>query len=361
MKKYEFLDELCRALRFCPSAEEAQRTVNFYSEAIDDRMEDGMSEEEAVAAMGSVEDIVRELKTTWQREDSAPAGETVRPGTVRRDFSPLTVRRIEVLDTSGHISILPSPDGDIHIEYTATELWRYDITGESDLSVRRVKNGRWGKSLTLGLFGREFTLPIPNFNGAFTSGLALRLLLPAGAAPAVSVNSASGDVECRNVSPARLNVKLASGGVTLAYARMEGPLSVITISGDVDLTEVSAPEISVSTVSGDIDIEDLNAAELDLKTVSGDTDAGHVAVTQRLTAGTVSGDLELHLTVPCERAGVDSVSGDVDLSLAGSDTLYTMTTKTNTGNVEISGHRYAGPNQVRVKTMSGDISVSFNG
>lgn len=361
MTKSEFLDELCRALRFCPSAEEVQRTVNFYSEAIDDRMEDGMSEEEAVAAMGSIEDIVRELKSTWQKEEnSAPTGESVRPGKVKRVFSPGDINRIEVLDTSGHISVLPSPDGDIHIEYTATDTWRYDISGEGALTVRRVKNGQWGKSFTLGLFGREFTVPIPNFNGAFSNELDLKLLLPAGAAPAVSVNSASGDVECRSVSPAQLYVKLASGGVTLAYTRVEGKLSVITVSGDVDLTEVSAPEASVSTVSGDIDMEDLNAAELDLKTVSGDIDAGNIAVTKRLTAGSVSGDLALALTVPCERLGIDSVSGDVELDLAGSDALYTVTTKTNTGDVQISGQPYTGPDQVRIKTMSGDITVSFD-
>ncbi len=359
MTKSEFLDELCRALRFCPSAEEVQRTVNFYAEAIDDRMEDGMSEEEAVAAMGSVEDIVRELKSTWQKEeDSAPAGESVRPGKVTRVFSPDSVSRIEVFDTSGSIDILPSPDGQIHIEYTASDTWRYDITGESVVTVRRVKNGEWGKTLTLGLFGRDFTVPIPNFNGAFKE-LYLRLLLPASGGPAVNVNSVSGDVECRNVSPAQLYVKLASGDVTLAYARMEGKLSVITVSGDVDLTEVSAPEAAVSTVSGGVDIEDLNAAELDLKTVSGDIDAGAIAATRRLTAGSVSGDIDLALTVPCERLGIDSVSGDVELALPGSDTLYTLTTKTNTGDVEISGHRCAGPNQVRVKTMSGDITVSF--
>lgn len=359
MKKSEFLDELCRALRFCPSAEEVQRTVNFYSEAIDDRMEDGMSEEEAVAAMGSVEDIVWELKSTWQKEDSAPAGESVRPGKVKRVLSPDTVTRIEVFDTSGSIDILPSPDGQIHIEYTASDTWRYDITGESVVTVRRVKNGEWGKTLTLGLFGRDFTVPIPNFNGAFKE-LYLKLLLPASGGPAVSVNSVSGDVECRSVSPAQLYVKLASGGMTMAYARVEEKLSVITVSGDVDLTEVSAPEAAVSTVSGDVDIEELSAAELDLKTVSGDIDAGNIAVTKRLTAGSVSGDLALALTVPCERLGIDSVSGDVELDLAGSDALYTVTTKTNTGDVQISGQPYIGPDQVRIKTMSGDITVSFD-
>lgn len=360
MTKAEFLDKLCEGLRFQSDADEIQKTVNFYSEAIDDRMEEGMTEEEAVAAMGSIDDIVGELKSTWRGEDGTAAGESVRPGKVKRVFSPGDVTRIDVLDTSGHISVLPSPDSDIHIEYTATEMWRYDITGEGTLTVRRVKNGQWGKSLTLILCGKEFTVPIPNFNGAFSNELNLKLLLPVGAAPSVSVNSASGDVECRNISPAELFVKLASGDVTLANTETAGKLSVITVSGSVDFTDVSAPEIGVSTVSGEIDIEGLNTAALSLKTVSGDTDAENIAVTKRLTAGSVSGEITLDLSVPCERVGVDSVSGDVELELPGSDSLYTVVTRTNSGDASVSGQAFEGPNMVRVKTMSGDISVDFH-
>ena len=56
MTKNEFLSELCRALGSVPENDLFER-VNFYSEMIDDRIEEGMTEEEAVAAMGSVEEI----------------------------------------------------------------------------------------------------------------------------------------------------------------------------------------------------------------------------------------------------------------------------------------------------------------
>lgn len=43
------------------SAEERAQALEFCAEGIDDRMEDGRSEEEAVAALGSVEDVARDL------------------------------------------------------------------------------------------------------------------------------------------------------------------------------------------------------------------------------------------------------------------------------------------------------------
>lgn len=60
MNKADFLSSLAAGLSGL-SAREAQMSLDFYSEMIDDRMEDGMSEAEAVAALGTVEDIVREI------------------------------------------------------------------------------------------------------------------------------------------------------------------------------------------------------------------------------------------------------------------------------------------------------------
>ena len=52
MTRDEFLDRLGELLA-CLPAEQVEETKQFYAEAIADRMEDGMSEERAVAAMGA--------------------------------------------------------------------------------------------------------------------------------------------------------------------------------------------------------------------------------------------------------------------------------------------------------------------
>ncbi|MBQ8836410.1 MAG: DUF1700 domain-containing protein [Clostridia bacterium] len=64
MKKNDFLDELRVRLAGLSEAD-MKESIEYYSEAIDDRMEDGLSEEEAVAAIGSpaeiAGDILREM------------------------------------------------------------------------------------------------------------------------------------------------------------------------------------------------------------------------------------------------------------------------------------------------------------
>ena len=56
MRKNEFINEIRGALRGYPH-NEVENSIEFYSEIIEDRMENGMSEEEAVASLGDLDRI----------------------------------------------------------------------------------------------------------------------------------------------------------------------------------------------------------------------------------------------------------------------------------------------------------------
>ena len=60
MKKQEFLDRLRVKLSGLPS-DEVEGRLEFYSEMIDDRIEEGVSEERAVLEIGPIEDIVSQI------------------------------------------------------------------------------------------------------------------------------------------------------------------------------------------------------------------------------------------------------------------------------------------------------------
>ena len=60
MRKYEFLAQLEKKLSGLPGEDRAER-LTFYGEMVDDRMEDGLSEEEAVAAVGTVDEIAKQI------------------------------------------------------------------------------------------------------------------------------------------------------------------------------------------------------------------------------------------------------------------------------------------------------------
>lgn len=60
MNKIEFLTVLRERLQGLPE-EDINKSKDFYCEMIDDRVEDGMSEEEAVEALGNIEEIISQI------------------------------------------------------------------------------------------------------------------------------------------------------------------------------------------------------------------------------------------------------------------------------------------------------------
>ena len=60
MTKREFLIALKACLSGLPK-EEIEQQINYYTEMIDDRMEEGLSEEEAVGQIGDLEEIIDQL------------------------------------------------------------------------------------------------------------------------------------------------------------------------------------------------------------------------------------------------------------------------------------------------------------
>ncbi|MBQ2191642.1 MAG: DUF1700 domain-containing protein [Clostridia bacterium] len=60
MNKQEFISELEKALAGLPKDDVLER-LSFYGELIDDRVEDGLSEEEAVAEAGPVDELAKQI------------------------------------------------------------------------------------------------------------------------------------------------------------------------------------------------------------------------------------------------------------------------------------------------------------
>ncbi len=85
MNKREFLDRLRAALDGLPQAD-IEECLIFYEEMIEDRIEAGLSEEEAVAAAGTVEEVVAQVKADASAEKSAEGRPAPRRQLKKRDI-----------------------------------------------------------------------------------------------------------------------------------------------------------------------------------------------------------------------------------------------------------------------------------
>ena len=69
MKKSEFLISLKKNLNSIPEYDR-RKTIQYYSEMIDDRIEEGFSEEDAVGQMGSVYELAAQIKADYGEAES---------------------------------------------------------------------------------------------------------------------------------------------------------------------------------------------------------------------------------------------------------------------------------------------------
>lgn len=71
MNKQQFLDAIQDKIGVLPP-QDRERSLDFYSEIIDDRMEDGLTEEQAVEAVGSVEEVSAQILSEAQLSKAEP-------------------------------------------------------------------------------------------------------------------------------------------------------------------------------------------------------------------------------------------------------------------------------------------------
>ena len=105
MKKAEFLALLRERLADF-SNEDAEKSAAFYSEMIDDRMEEGMTEEEAVAALGNLDDIVRSIRQESHRDGESQRHTQRREEERTSEERPISGERSRHLSVAGIIGII---------------------------------------------------------------------------------------------------------------------------------------------------------------------------------------------------------------------------------------------------------------
>ena len=111
MTRKEYLETLAAQLSFIPEPQR-RAILDYYEEMVDDRMEDGMDEASAVAAMENPETIAERLRTEGnftKEEVKAEDAENLTDEAMK--FSSLAgslLRTFEDLEKAGHVEV-PNP------------------------------------------------------------------------------------------------------------------------------------------------------------------------------------------------------------------------------------------------------------
>jgi DUF4097 and DUF4098 domain-containing protein YvlB len=386
MTKREFLDMLNRQTSLLPEAER-DRLLEYYGEIIDDRMEEGLSEADAVAALGDPAELTGDYAAPVAEGialEERPSDESVSALNglrVRVDSADVTVER-GALD-SGAAAQLRFSDP------TRFE-WRMD--GDVMEVVEKAPEGpRFSLQRVLHVLSSpaqsvKIILAIP-LDGAFSysaggGDLALEGVAFGGGA---NINTASGDVTLRTFDcggdlklatrsgdvrlegvrvAGALQVRLASGDLASTHLAVAGDARIEAASGDISLRKPDLEALSVATASGDIELFQGTAAATGIHSASGDVELEAVECNPVLAIETANGDVSLRRCIALETR-VKTASGDVDLRLARLECGYNIAASTASGEVHLPDNNPPAREGLRqprlaIRTASGDIDVKIS-
>lgn len=325
MTRRQFLNDLYRRLGPL-SREEAEQHLTYYAEMLADRMEEGMTEEEAVASMEDVDTIARRIL-----EDAGVEPENAHEAALPRQNS----RRIWkwALAVVVCLAMLPL--------LGAWGLFIFNIPRSGSTSTELVDHTQQMTEFEVlyGIAAEEWS------NGAFLSE---EHVLTAADVQEIHIQWTAGEVQIFNGESAdiilsetaarpldateEMNYELRDGKLTVRFQRAN--------SGDQEKTllvqlpvGVVLDELEVETVSAAVAVYGGAARELELDSVSGDLVVENVnGGFAEVSASTVSGFVYLLGDIPAVE--LESTSGD--LTVTGNHTLRSLEVSTVSGLVWLS-------------------------
>ena len=377
MRKEEFLTALRAGLTGL-SPEGVEKLVEFCSEMIDDRMEDGLTEEEAVAAAGSLDELIQQAKTellpvkTANFTEKSTFGDTLRTYTAES-----SICGVAADCGPADFQILPSENNICRVEYTENETVRYAVTTENNvLHICRAdsrtvfsffKFYRAQRSEPVRVYlpqGAYKSLEVKATSGdiAVPAGYIFDTASLHGASGdiaccaefgSLSAETASGDIALKNAKCNAAKLCAASGDATLENVKLGKNSCIETASGKVQITNLEAAELNVETASGKVSLENAECAALHINTASGGVELTHTVSANSMEIGTASGSIRLE---NCDAASLalDSMSGSVVATLM---TGKAFRAKSRSGKIDIPFD--SGTGTCKASTLSGSIRIKI--
>ncbi len=406
MKKAEFLTKLRQALDAAGVAN-VDSIIQYYDELIYDCMEEGISEENAVAALGSIEDIVK--KSGGEVKPSLSYAERV---TALNDFSNVNKKKLtgiicvsalaiiavvammigftnglfkkiapvnlnfveetyvainssgittlELNEFSNKIHIYPTSDKDITIRYkipdSRPENVKITDTGSMLIFERIALNGSF---VVHDNTDTEVYIPENMAISLICSNTSGGFVVKNLDFSDLSLSSSSGDVQINTAnSLGGIVVKTSSGSIKTENLEAAKAIVLEASSGNINLAGGKAETVNTYASSGTIKMSDIAAKNIEGSTSSGTIHLNNSNVSEKIHLSTTSGGVKFD-NISAEEFAFKCTSGSVKGSVNGSKNDYTCKVSTTSGstNIKESGN---GSKHLTADTTSGSVNITFN-
>ena len=345
-----------------------------YEQHFAEGMAQGHTEEEIIAELGNIEDMLQE----FSEEDLKQELETVELQASQSNSYERMYREVVIDGLLANVEVCNSGDDQLRIDYEnrgskAQKLryyfYQYEKDGTFYAGVKERKGEEFSRDSGLDSIWDVFS----HFTRWSGGDIDLRLEIPTGI-PVVRLHTTSGDLMIRKIQTDELEAQCTSGDLRIEAVGCKKLLGR-TQSGDLEVSGIRMnvgenTEMNFNTTSGDLEMQWISAARIRIGIVSGDLKTEQLE-TEELNVQTSSGELELK-NIQCTRAVLRSGSGDMDMEnirgkelSAGTGSgevvlhadMETIDIKTGSGDIDLDAGSDA--RQIRLTTGSGDVCLNM--
>lgn len=388
MSKKEFLKSLKRRLRALP-ADEREKALSYYSELIDDRTENGSTEEAAVDALGTIPQIADEIlseaeKNGTRLKKSMPKGVKTLLIVLAALFG-LAAVASAALTVSGHFIV-----GDSLQWQKLEDSYDLSSTGriETDFDIYSLSVGvskdekvhiiRW-ENPTVGSFkteqfadGIKFTQRTKPFMGFMTNIMykSCTLLVPESFAGELVLSVTTGDLTVEGISGPSVDAKATTGDLELKNCSFPCIAAGCT-TGDVIIDSCSVGKgdfagrsdgllgtVTVNGTTADVNLKSVEAADsINIKVTTGEILLSGIA-SEKLSVKTTTGDVNLY-KCECNDTEINTTTGSIKGTMTGAITDYTIESDNTTGKNLLPESMEGGDKKLSVHATTGDILIKF--
>lgn len=378
MTRAQFLNDLYRRLEGL-TQEQAEQHLTYYAEMLADRMEEGMSEDQAVASMEDIDVIARRIleeegqSAASSRPPEPPAypdasrlpgggGARAYQGKEKRDWrrpASILLWALAILCALGALGrhLIRSSYREMEFSHVIEEV-------TDNAPMVQVQEGTaqyyWEATkdaVDYGYEGDGFWAPLEGISAVNIQIVTGAVWVSAGDGGGIFLRTDGDERQLHwEQDGSTLNISSRGSGDTLYVAVPDdilgnltinassadvmidtvniNTLDITTVSGDVRAGWVNAAEITVKTTSGDVYLDGLTTDSLNVSTASGDVE-GLSSTARILEAKSISGGLEMDL-LGAERIALETTSGGIDMFLAAADwTAGSMDLRSRSGDIDL--------------------------
>jgi DUF4097 and DUF4098 domain-containing protein YvlB len=269
--------------------------MNDHKEMISQAMEEGLTEDQIAEKFGDPKTLAEELGKPSSTDESDEPEETTE-NTIIESFSKENIKAIEFKLIHEDIIVEPSSNDKVELHGVKINQKLYKIYEKAGTIHIERKNNMGIKFRIIRDRNETFTLKIP-------TDFELELLdiktkssdvkIDSLKADTLEIKTISGDLSLNNVTVKESNIKAISADFNIESSQFE-QLNISNVSGDykIEKTKINGPLV-VSSVSGNIIVNSSETKDVTYRTVSGDL-VGTEFYPESLSLKSISGDININ-------------------------------------------------------------------